>query len=162
MKKHQERYYTTGSGKSAALVGEATAVVPTWYPAPIEERNAITSPEAAADTMAPYVAGADRERCIAAMLDVKHRILGVQIISMGSVDHTFMSPREVYRDALNANAAALVIGHNHPSGDPEPSDDDERVTRRLTEAGEVVGIDLLDHLVFGGSKWISLARRGAV
>jgi DNA repair protein RadC len=68
----------------------------------------------------------------------------------------------VFRDALLANAAAIVLAHNHPSGDPEPSRDDELVTRRLVRAGELVGVDVLDHLVVAGERWISLARRGVV
>jgi DNA repair protein RadC len=130
--------------------------------ADISERPSVTSPEAAADLVAPRLAGADRERCVAALLDTKHRLLRLVTVSIGSIDHTFMSPREVFRDALLANAAALVLAHNHPSGDPEPSRDDERVTRRLVQAGELVGVELLDHLVIGGDRWVSLARRGAV
>lgn len=127
---------------------------------PVGERPAVTSPEAAADVLVPVLHGGDRERCVAALLDTKHRLLELVTVSVGSVDHTFMSPREVFRDALLANATALVLAHDHPSGDPEPSRDDERVTRRLVEAGAIVGVDVLDHLVIGGSRWVSLARRG--
>lgn len=126
----------------------------------IDERPEITSPDAAAGVLEPLLRGSDRERCVAALLDTKHRLLRTVTVSVGSLDHTFMSPREVLRDALLANAAAVVLAHNHPSGDPEPSRDDELITRRLVRAAEVVGIDLLDHLVVGGSRWISLARRG--
>lgn len=122
----------------------------------------VTSPEAAAEVLVPRLQGADRERCVAALLDTKHRLLRIVTVSIGSLDHTFMAPREVFRDALLANAAAIVVAHNHPSGDPEPSRDDELVTRRLVRAGELVGIEVLDHLVTGGLDWISLARRGHV
>jgi DNA repair protein RadC len=126
------------------------------------QRPALTSPEAAAELLVPLLAHRDRERCVGALLDTKHRVLEVATISIGSVDHTFMSPREVFRDALLANASAVVLAHNHPSGDPEPSRDDELLTRRLTRAGELVGVELLDHLVVGGTRWVSLARRGTV
>jgi DNA repair protein RadC len=99
---------------------------------------------------------------VAVMLDTKHRALEAVLVSVGSIDHTFMSPREIMRDALLANAAATVLAHNHPSGDPEPSRDDERVTRRLVDAGRLVGVEVLDHLVIGGGGWVSLARRGLV
>lgn len=122
----------------------------------------VTSPEAAAEVLARQLHGADRERCVAALLDTKHRLLHIVTVSIGSLDHTFMAPREVFRDALLANAAAIVVAHNHPSGDPEPSRDDELVTRRLVRAGELIGVDVLDHLVSGGSEWVSLARRGHV
>jgi DNA repair protein RadC len=134
-----------------------------WYaPAPPDGRPEVTSPEAAAELVLPLLAGADRERCVALLLDTKHRLLERVTVSVGSVDHTFMAPRELYRDALVANAAAVVVAHNHPSGDPAPSRDDELVTRRLVAAGEVVGVELLDHLVVGGDGWMSLARRGLV
>lgn len=127
-----------------------------------QAREAVTSPDAAATLLVPRLAHRDRERCVAALLDTKHRLIELATVSVGSVDHTFMAPREVYRDALLVNASALVLAHNHPSGDPEPSRDDEQLTRRLVRAGELIGIDLLDHLVVGGTRWVSLARRGMV
>jgi DNA repair protein RadC len=125
-------------------------------------RPAVTSPELAAEVLLPHLAASDRERCVVAALDTKHRLLEVVTVSVGSLDRTFMAPREVFRDALLANAGAVVVAHNHPSGDVAPSADDERVTRRLVQAGEVVGVEVLDHLVVGGSRWVSLARRGIV
>jgi DNA repair protein RadC len=133
-----------------------------FRPDPIDRRVEVDGPEAAADILLPWFVGADRERCVAALLDTKHRLLEIVTVSIGSIDHTFMSPREIFRDALLANAAAMVVAHNHPSGDPEPSRDDERVTTRLVRAGELVGVEVLDHLVVGGPRWVSLARRGHV
>lgn len=133
-----------------------------FRPEDITERDEVTGPDAAAQLAVPVLAGRDRERCVALLLDAKHRLLELTTVSVGSLDHTFMAPREIMRDALLANAAALVLAHNHPSGDPEPSPDDETVTRRLTEAGRLVGIEVLDHLVVGGDRWVSLARRGLV
>ena len=135
---------------------------PEITPVTDEQRPSITSPEAAAEHVVDVLARRDRECCVGLLLDTKHRLLHRAVISIGSIDHTFMSPREVYRDALLANAAALVVAHNHPSGDPEPSRDDEVVTRRLASAGELIGVALLDHLVVGGSRWVSLARRGLI
>lgn len=122
----------------------------------------LSDPEAVAGLVVPLIGAADREHCVAVMLDTKHRALEAVLVSVGSIDHTFMSPREIMRDALLANAAATVLAHNHPSGDPEPSRDDERVTRRLVDAGRLVGVEVLDHLVIGGGGWVSLARRGLV
>ena len=130
--------------------------------APIEQRPQLTTPDDAADVLVPVLEAHDRERCVAAMLDTKHRLLRLATVSIGSIDHTFMAPREVFRDALLANASALVLAHNHPSGDTEPSADDERVTRRLVQAGRVVGVDVLDHLVVAAGRWVSLARRGVL
>ena len=148
-------------GQVPGLAPCASCAPATFVPGP-RERPAVTSPEAAAELLVPRVALRDRERCVAVFLDTKHRLLGTTTVSIGSVDHTFMAPREVFRDALLANASALVLAHNHPSGDPEPSRDDELVTRRLARAGELLGVDLLDHLVVGGPDWVSLARRGSL
>ena len=131
-----------------------------YRPGAPEDRQQITSPEAAAEILVPMLHGLDREHCVTLNLDTKHRFIAATTVSIGSIDHTFMSPREVYRDALLHSAAAIVIAHNHPSGDAEPSRDDEMVTRRLHKAGEVVGIDVLDHMVIGHDRWESLARRG--
>jgi len=119
-------------------------------------------PEEVADHIVPLIGGADREHCLAVLLDTKHRVLRSSTVSIGSIDHTFMTPHGIFRDALLENAAAVVLAHNHPSGDPEPSRDDERVTRRLVEAGRLLGVEVLDHLVVGGGSWVSLARRGLV
>ncbi len=140
-----------------------TAAMTSWFaPVEPEQRTEVSSPEDAATLLVPAFAGADRERCVSALLDTKHRLLCVALVSVGSIDHTFMAPREIFRDALLANAAAIVVAHNHPSGDPEPSRDDAAVTRRLARAGDLVGVRLLDHLVIGAGRWISLARRGVL
>ncbi len=145
----------------------AAAALPDRVGAPFrprepEDRPAVTTPEAAADLVLPLLADRDREHCVALLLDTKHRLLSTALVSVGSIDHTFMAPREILRDALLANASAMVVAHNHPSGDPEPSRDDEAVTRRLSQAADVVGVDLLDHVVVAGERWVSLARRGLV
>lgn len=133
-----------------------------FRPGPRDARPAVEDPESALAILAPGFVGADRERCVVLLLDTKHRLMEAITVSIGSLDHTFMSPREVFRDALLGNAAAVVLAHNHPSGDPEPSRDDERVTARLVSAGRLVGVEVLDHLVLGGTEWVSLARRGHV
>lgn len=157
--------WTEGPTQGTALLERAPTCAAcdrlVYRPGPAS-RVEVTSPEQAAALLVPRLADADRERCVAALLDTKHRLLEVVLVSVGSIDHTFMAPREVFRDALLANAAALVLAHNHPSGDPEPSRDDELLTRRLTRAGELVGVELLDHLVVGGERWVSLARRGVL
>ena len=91
-------------------------------------------------------------------LDTKHRLLSHAIVSVGSADRTFIRGREVFRDALLLGASAIVLGHNHPSGDPTASQDDLDVTRRLGRAGLDLGIPVLDHLIVAGRDWRSLAR----
>ncbi len=129
-------------------------------PAPDGAR--LGDPEEVAGFLVPLIGGADREHCVSVLLDTKHRVLQTLTVSIGSIDHTFMTPHGIFRDALLGNAAAVILAHNHPSGDPEPSRDDERVTRRLVESGRLLGVEVLDHLVVGGGSWVSLARRGLV
>lgn len=101
----------------------------------------------------------DREHCVMLALDTKHRLIERITISVGSLDHTFMNPREIFRDALAVNAAAIIVAHNHPSGDPEPSVDDHVATRRVARAGETIGIDVLDHLIISSRGFVSMAQR---
>lgn len=133
-----------------------------YRPGAPEDRVEITSPDAAAELLMPMMQDLDREHCVTLNLDTKHRLIATTTVSIGSVDHTFMSPREVFRDALLHGASAVVIAHNHPSGDAEPSRDDEAITRRLGRAGDLVGVEVLDHVVVGHRRWVSLARRGVL
>lgn len=125
-------------------------------------RAQLATPEDAAAVLAPLLRGHDRELCVLAALDTKHRLLSVDTVSVGTADHTFMAPREIYRDALLAGASAIVVAHNHPSAEATPSADDRQITRRLAQAGATLGVELLDHLVVGDPDWTSLARLGVV
>ena len=153
--------YLNGPSFGTALVSE---VKPNnfFMPALPESRTDVTSPEAGAEVLVPLVFGADKEMCVVAFLDTKHRLLGTEVISIGTIDHTFMTPREIFRAALLENASAVVLAHNHPSGDTEPSRDDEKVTKRIVRAGEMLGIEVLDHLIIAHDRWVSLARRGVM
>jgi DNA repair protein RadC len=131
-----------------------------FWPGPPAERTQISIPDDIVDVVRPLLDGQDRECGVLVALDTKHRIIGTPIISVGTVAHTFLSPREIYRDALLSGASAIVVAHNHPSGDATPSDDDRQITRRLAQAGATLGIDFLDHLVLGDPGWTSLARLG--
>lgn len=107
------------------------------------------------------LAGRDRETVVALYLDGRHRILRVHEVSIGTATASLIHPREVFGPALRVRACAVVVAHNHPSGDPEPSVEDRGVTERLLAAGELVGVPLLDHLVVGGESFVSLRGRGA-
>lgn len=124
------------------------------------DRTEITSPDQAYEAIEPLLRGLDREAGVVVSVDTKHRILAVDTVSVGSVSHTFLAPREILRTVLTRGASAFFVAHNHPSGDPTPSRDDILVTKRLASAGEVVGIELLDHLVVGDLSFVSLARLG--
>jgi len=94
------------------------------------------------------------------LLDTKHRLLHIKLVSTGSLDSTMAHPREVFREAIAGRAAAIVLFHNHPSGDPRPSADDVALTARLVDAGQVVGIDVLDHLVLADQRYYSFMEAG--
>lgn len=133
-----------------------------FRPGPPGRRVRIDGPDAAARLLAPQFDGADRERCLLLALDTKHRCIALSTVSVGTVRNTFMAPREVFRDALLAGASAIVLAHNHPSGDATPSAEDRQITRRLAQSGAALGIDLLDHVVVGDPDWVSLARLGVL
>jgi DNA repair protein RadC len=99
-----------------------------------------------------------RERCIALLLDGRQRVLAERTISLGVLDASLVGCREVFREAIREAAAGVILVHNHPSGDPEPSRGDVAITRRLRAAGELVGIPLLDHVIVGRGGYVSLAK----
>jgi DNA repair protein RadC len=103
-----------------------------------------------------------QERFIVVLLDGRHRVLGEEVVSQGTLTASLVHPREVFRPALRASAAALILVHNHPSGDPTPSAEDRSVTERLARAGELLGIRVLDHVVVAERGYVSLREEGAL
>jgi len=94
------------------------------------------------------------------LLDTRNKLIRMAEISIGSLDGSIVHPREVFKEAISASAASVIFVHNHPSGDTEASEDDIKLTKRLAEAGEIMGIDVLDHIIIGGNKYLSLKREG--
>jgi DNA repair protein RadC len=101
-----------------------------------------------------------REVFHALLLDTRHRVIKDLAISAGSINLNVVHPREVFNAAVRESAAALIVAHNHPSGDPTPSPEDRRLTERLIRAGEIMGIALLDHLVIGDGRYVSFLEQG--
>jgi len=93
-------------------------------------------------------------------LNTKNVIVGIHILFMGSLNASIVHPREVFQAALLNNAASIMAFHNHPSGDPSPSREDIEVTKRLAEAGKIMGVDLLDHIIVGDGQYVSLKEKG--
>ena len=124
------------------------------------KKQGITSPEAAVGIFSAYLDGLDREVFCIAMLDTKNRIIGINTVSMGTLNSTAVHPREVFKPACIIGANAILLCHNHPSGDPEPSRKDKEITDRLKEAGKVLGIDVLDHIVIGDGTHYSFREHG--
>lgn len=104
--------------------------------------------------------GKKKEYFLALLLDTRNRLIKVAEISVGSLEGSLVHPREVFKEAISATAASVVFAHNHPSGDPTASEDDIRLTKRLAEVGEIVGIDVLDHIIIGDKNFLSLKREG--
>ena len=102
----------------------------------------------------------DREHLYALFLDTKHVPIGMNHVAMGTLSTTIVHPREVFKCAILLNAACLLIVHNHPSGDPSPSPEDRALTTRIAEAGQLLGIALLDHVVIGNGRYFSFADHG--
>lgn len=124
------------------------------------ERPQIRSPEDVYQLTYVQLLGERREHFIAVMLDTKNRVLRTETISIGTLDSSLVHPREVYRSVIREGAANWIAVHNHPSGDPTPSPEDIAITRQLKDAGELLGVELLDHLILGDGNYTSLREKG--
>jgi DNA repair protein RadC len=124
------------------------------------ERPQFSTPREVAEFLLPSYGCYPVERVGVLLLDTKHRLIRTRILSVGSLDASLVHPREVFREAVLAGAAAVVLFHNHPSGDPTPSRDDLALTRRLVTAGDIVGIDLIDHIVLADTRFASMKELG--
>ena len=126
----------------------------------VAERPQLTTPRQLATYLLPQYGAVAVEQFGIVMLDTKHRVIRVRIVSVGSLDTTVVHPREVFREAASASAAAIVLFHNHPSGDPSPSPDDLVLTTRMVNAGDIMGIDVVDHLILADQRYFSLVEAG--
>jgi DNA repair protein RadC len=101
-----------------------------------------------------------KEHFITLLLDTRNQLIGVTTISIGSLDSSIVHPREVFKEAISASSASVIFVHNHPSGDPQPSEDDIKLTKRLVEAGEIMGIEILDHIIVANEAHVSMKAKG--
>jgi len=125
-----------------------------------EKRETVKTPEDVVALVRSRLKGKKKEYFLALLLDTRNQLIRVAEISVGSLDSSIVHPREVFKEAVAASAASAIFVHNHPSGDPEASEDDLNLTKRLAEAGEIMGIDVLDHVIIGEEKYLSLKREG--
>lgn len=107
------------------------------------------SPGAVSKIMRQYLSGADREHFVVLLLNAKLQVTGINTVSIGSLNNTCVHPREVFKPAILANASSVILAHNHPSGDATPSEEDILLTKRLRDAGEILGIEVVDHIIVG-------------
>ncbi len=129
----------------------------------LAERPSLKTPAEAARVLAEYIGERDREVFVVALLTIRHRLIGAHTVSVGCLASSLVHPAMVMKPAILASAACLVLAHNHPSGCPEPSAEDVALTRRLVAAGQLLGIEVLDHVVLGErGRYVSLKERGVL
>jgi len=122
--------------------------------------HCFSSPAMAAEIIRAYLVGADREHFIVLMLSAKNKVIGLNTVSIGHLSGSPVHPREVFKPAILANAASIIVAHNHPSGDCQPSQEDCNVTDIIKKAGEILQIKLLDHIIIGENDYYSFLNKG--
>ena len=127
---------------------------------PVLIGQTLSTPAASAVALAALLQDEPGEVFAILCLSTKHRVIAYHEVSRGTLDATLVHPREVFKAALLANAAAIIVTHNHPSGDPSPSPDDMALTRRLVDSGKLIGVDVLDHIVIGDGRYVSFREQG--
>jgi len=125
-----------------------------------KERDSIHSPDDAAKLVQHEMSALEQEQLRVILLDTRNRVLGIETIYQGSLNSSQVRVGELFKAAVRRNAAALIVVHNHPSGDPTPSPDDVAITRAIVQAGKLLDVEVLDHLVIGGGRHLSLKERG--
>ena len=129
------------------------------YPEP-GKKLSVKTPDEVVSLAGSRLRGKKKEHFLALLLDTRGQLIKLSEISVGSLDSSIVHPREVFKEAISASAASVIFVHNHPSGNPEPSEDDIKLTERLAKAGEIMGIDVLDHIIIGGKNHLSLKGKG--
>ena len=124
------------------------------------DKPVIKTPDDVAGLVKSRLKGKKKEHFLALLLDTRNQLIKVAEISVGSLDTSIVHPREVFKEAISASAASVIFVHNHPSGDPTASEDDIKLTKRLAEAGGIMGIDVLDHIIICDKEHLSLKREG--
>ena len=152
-------------GVGAATASRVVAALELGRRAAVEEpaeRVWIRGPEDVWLRLGPRLRDLGQEEFHALLLDTRHRLIREALLTRGTLDASLVSPREVFRLAVLEGAAAVILAHNHPSGDPTPSPDDRAVTRQVAEAGRALGIPVLDHVILGDGRFASLAAEGGL
>lgn len=127
----------------------------------IEDKK-VSSPKDIFKIASSYLDGVDREHSVLFTFDTKNNITSISTISIGSLSQSIVHPREVFKIAVLSNSASIILVHNHPSGDPSPSKEDISITERIKDCGEILGIKLLDHLILGDNRYVSLKEKGII
>ena len=120
----------------------------------------LTTPDAAVEAIKDKLRGLDREHFLCVHMDVRNRVIGCETVAIGSLSACIVHPREVFKAAILSSAASILLAHNHPSDDLTPSKDDMDLTKRLVQAGTILGIEVIDHIIVCEDKHLSLRERG--
>lgn len=123
-------------------------------------RRKISTPKDAIELVNGFLEYCDREQLVVCSLDTKNQPTAMEVVSIGTVNSSLIHPREVFKTSILSNASSVIIFHNHPSGDPTPSNEDKNITRRLKEAGQILGIEVLDHIIIADNEFCSLKEKG--
>jgi DNA repair protein RadC len=127
---------------------------------PVQRGRTLRGPADVHGMFGPRLRHVLQEEFHVLLLDARHRLIGTSLVTRGTADTSLVHAREVFREAVREGASAVILVHNHPSGDPRPSPEDRTVTRQLSEAGNVVGIPVLDHIIVGDGRYVSMAEEG--
>lgn len=128
----------------------------------LEEKIVIRSPQDVANLLSEELRYLQKEHFVCLFLNTKNHVIAQETLSIGSLNASIVHPREVFRAAIQRSSASLICVHNHPSGDPTPSPEDVQMTRRLVDAGQLIGIDVLDHIIIGDRNFVSLKEHGLI
>jgi DNA repair protein RadC len=122
----------------------------------------IKDPESVVKAIRASIKDKAKEHFKLILLNPRNKIIGISTISIGTLNASLVHPREVFKDAIMHTAASVVLAHNHPSGDPEPSEDDITITKRLIEAGKILGVEVIDHIIVGKNGFLSFEEKGLI
>jgi DNA repair protein RadC len=125
-----------------------------------EPRRRITSPQEVANWMMSRLRFSEQEHLVVLLLNTKNEVIRETTVSIGTLDMSVAHPREIFREAIRRSSAGILLVHNHPSGDPQPSPEDLQLTRQLVEAGRLLGIEVVDHVIIGDGRFASLREKG--
>ena len=153
-----QQHHGVGAAKAAQIMAAIELGRRVMRAAP-EARPLVDSPDTAARLLLPELAYAEQEHVKVVLIDTRNTVIATPTIYKGTLNTTSIRVGEIFREAIRRNAAAMIVAHNHPSGDPTPSPEDVVLTRRIVEAGKLLNIEVMDHLILGHDRWVSMKNR---
>jgi DNA repair protein RadC len=149
-----------GQAKACQIIA-AFELANRWNANSVTHQNsAVSSPEDVYNELKAKARGKMKEYFWAVLLDTRNKIIKSVEISIGSLDSSIVHPRELFKEAISASASSIIVAHNHPSGNPQASQEDIKLTKRLKESGEIIGIEIVDHIILGEERFLSMKREG--